>query len=382
MRRAIWTSFLVGLLAVTAWAQDEGDRGQRRGDRPQGDRRPRQERGPGDRRGGERGPGMDRMWERVVDELQLDEEQRARFDEIVAKYRERGQEMGQRWREMRDEMRKAREAGDEERMRELRDEMRQGRTEPDSGLSEALEELEPILREDQIAKLWELQDQMQSRRQDRDRYRRIMEDLPDELGLSDEQRNEYDELLRAQREERRERFSGIRPLMEELRQAREAGDEARVQELQQQLEQSRPGPETMFEGFFEDLASILTEEQVERLAAFRKSLEEGDGGTSGDAGNVRNVLRAAKRLKLDADQKEEIRQIEQEAIRAYREIPRSNKEEHATLAAEVKAEIVKVLDKTQAEEFETALKRLDRGRPAERRDRDRDRGGRRGERQP
>jgi len=89
MRRLTLASFVVGLLAVTAWAQEDRDREQERGDRPRGERRMergRGERGMGERRGGgrDRGPGMGRMWDRVADELDLDEEQRAQFDEITA----------------------------------------------------------------------------------------------------------------------------------------------------------------------------------------------------------------------------------------------------------------------------------------------------------
>ncbi|MBU0617878.1 MAG: Spy/CpxP family protein refolding chaperone, partial [Planctomycetes bacterium] len=262
MRHAILTSFLMGLLAVTAWAQEEGEREQQRGDRPRGERRigqERRERGPGEQRGGgrDRGPGMDRMWTRVADELDLDEEQRVQFDEISAKYRERMREAGQRWQEVREEMREAREAGDEERVRELRAEMRGGR-ESEGAFAEALEELEPILREDQVARLWELQDRMQGRGQDRERYRRVINDLPDELDLSDEQRDEFEQLLNSQREKMRERWSDVQPLMDEMREARQAGDEERVRELQEQLEQTRPSQEAMFEAFFVELKDMLT----------------------------------------------------------------------------------------------------------------------------
>jgi hypothetical protein len=367
MKRALLMSFLTGLMAVTAWAQDEGDREQRREERRM--RQGRGERGPGERFGGgrERGPRMGRMWDRIAEELELDEEQRVQFDEISAKYRERAREAGERWRGMREEMREVREAGDEERLQELREEMRQGRDRPDFGFSEALEELEPILREDQVARLWEMQDRMQSRNRNRDLYRRIFNDLPDELGLTDEQRDEYDQLLRAQREEMRERWSGVRPLMEEMREAREAGDDARVQELREQMEQSRPNQEAMFEGFFQDLSEILDEEQLERLTAFRETLSETRTGRTGEAEGLREVLRAVKRLKLDSGQKEEIRDIEHEAIAAYRKIPRKNTDEHAALAKEVKAEIIEILDETQVEELERQLTRRGGARRSERR---------------
>ena len=387
MRHAILASFVIGLLSLTAWAQEEGEQEQERGERAADERRMerrgRGERGMGERRGPgrERGPRGDRMFARIADELELDEEQRARFEEITAGHRERVRESEERWREVRE----ARRDGDEEHATQLRAERREARG-PESGLAEALEELEPILRDDQLSKLWELQDRMQSRQNDRDRYRRITQDLPDELGLSDEQRDEFQELLRAQREQMRGRWGEIRPLMEEMRQAREAGDDERVQELRRQLEETRPSQEAMFEGLFEELKDSLTEEQLERLVAFREELATGGRDRQGGPGDVRNVLRAAKRLRLDSDQKEQIREIEREAIGAYRKISRQAKDEQAALAVETKAEIMKVLNEEQAKEFEDALKRLSGGRRGDREQR-RDRGerrerGRRGEREP
>jgi hypothetical protein len=172
-----------------------------------------------------------------------------------------------------------------------------------------------------------------------------------------------------------------------MREAREAGDDERVAELREQLEQTRPSQEALVEGLFEDLEDILTEEQLARLAEFRKSLDGPAGpGKRGEAGSVRDVLRAVKRLKLNSDQKEELREIERDAIRAYREISRKDREEQATLAREVKAEIMEILDEDQGQEFEQQLRRVVGGRRGER-DQRRERGerrdrGRRQEREP
>ena len=316
----------------------------------------------GERRGGrERGPRMERMFERVADELDLDEEQRVKFDEITAEQRERMREMGDRWREVREATRD----GDEERAAQLRAELREARG-MGSGMAESLEKLEPILRDDQVGKLWELQDRMQSRQGNWDRIRMVTNDLPDELELSDEQRDEFEHLLTTHREKMRESWSVMRPLMEEMREARQTGDDERVQELRQQLEDARPNQDVMIDGFLKDLEDSLTEEQLERLTKFRKRLTTGGDDKKSGAGDVRNVLRAVKRLKLNSEQKEEIRGIEREAIGAYRKISRRDKEEQAHLANEVKSEIADVLDSDQVKEFEEQLKRLEGGRRRER----------------
>jgi len=296
------------------------------------------------------------MFERIADELELDDEQRRQFDEITAPQRQRMRERQERWMEVR----RAEREGDEERAAELRAELGQWRG-PGSGMSEMLEEIEPILREDQIARLWEIQDRMERGGGDRDRYGRMVRELPDELGLDEKQREEFRQILASQREQMRERWSEQRPLLEQMREAQEAGDRERVEELRRQFEASRPDPATMFEGLFEELAEILTKEQQQRLAAYRERVEGGGRDAQGGPGSVRDVLRAVKRLRLSSEQKDEVRDIEREAIRQYRKIGRRKQEEQAALAAAVKKEIVAMLDAEQVKQFEQQLQRLGRG---------------------
>ena len=86
--------------------------------------------------------------------------------------------------------------------------------------------------------------------------------------------------------------------------------------------------------------------------------------------DARTVLRAAKRVDLNRDQQDELRDIEQITIAVYRKISRKDKQRHTELAEQVKAEITKLLDARQIDQFEAALKRLDRdSRRAERKQR-------------
>jgi (p)ppGpp synthase/HD superfamily hydrolase len=152
-------------------------------------------------------------------------------------------------------------------------------------------------------------------------------------------------------------------LMDEMRAAQEAGDQERVEELRQKLDEARPSQEAMFEAFFVELEGTLTEEQLARLTTFREQLTTGSRGQAGGAGDVRDVLRAAKRLTLSDEQKAKIREIERETIGAYRKLARRDKEAQASLANEVKAEIARVLDAEQVKEFEQALERSEGSRP-------------------
>lgn len=103
----------------------------------------------------------------------------------------------------------------------------------------------------------------------------------------------------------------------------------------------------------------LTAEEAEaKLRAIENALGERAKSVTLD---IRTVLRAIKRVDLTSDQRERIRAIEREAGAAYRKIPRKDKQAHTELATRVKAEIVKLLKPDQVEQFEAALKRLDRG---------------------
>ena len=97
--------------------------------------------------------------------------------------------------------------------------------------------------------------------------------------------------------------------------------------------------------------------------------------------DARTVLRAVKRVDLTRAQQAEIRDIERAVIGAYRKISRKDQQAHTELAEQVKAEIAELLDGEQIEQFESALKRLDRGRRRSEREQRRD-GGRQRDRKP
>jgi polyhydroxyalkanoate synthesis regulator phasin len=87
--------------------------------------------------------------------------------------------------------------------------------------------------------------------------------------------------------------------------------------------------------------------------------------------DARTVLRAVKRVDLTRSQKDEIRDIERAAIGVYRQISRKDQQGHTELAEQVKGEITELLDREQIEQFQAALKHLNRGAERERRERGR-----------
>jgi Spy/CpxP family protein refolding chaperone len=361
---------LVSALALLgAWLVLPAVAQQTEPDEPRGERRQmRQMRRPDGRFGGRGGPMFGGFTQRIPEELGLDDEQRAQFEDIVAEFRERMTEArrgGEGMRELFEQMREAREAGDEERMQELRAQFRERRGAGGQLMDQFFDDVEGILREDQVPKLQELRSRFAERMRGRGDPMAQLRDLRERLKLDEEQQTQFDDLLAELREQggqRRQRMQDMRPLMRELREAQEAGDEARVEELRAQLEELRPQRGAWLDDFLTKLESILKEDQKAILAEFRQ--ERGQRGERRGELDVRAIMAAAQRLDLDRDQRAELRGIMQEAMRAERELGRRDREGRAVLAAQTKKEVLAILDAEQGEQFERLLSQQGRrGRP-------------------
>lgn len=347
MSRAFTLCLTAGLLCVSLLAQTQ-------------DGEPRRQRGFGDGRGpggppggpgGPGGPGMFRMADRIADELDLDEAQKAEWEKILEPYRERMRSMGERWREVR----QAQEEGDEARATELRNQIMQSGGNFNDQMNEAFDQLEPVLREDQVARLDEMRETWQRRSEGMETFGRLMRELPDELKLDDAQRDQFREILNDVRQRAGGRFGQMREVMEEMRQARESGDRARIEELRQQLREAEPDGDSELASLLDSVGAILHDDQKPLLDAYREKLD----GSRADARklDIRAILRAAKKLDLSDDQRADLKNIEREALRESRQAGRRDREAQATLAADVKEKILRVLDDAQAEKFNAALDR-------------------------
>lgn len=357
-------------LALPAAAQDF-----ERGDR--GDRQERRQR-RGDR-GGFRSDdrmrlgNLQRQTERVVETLGLDDQQRAQFDDIVAEHTQRMEEQRQIWREIRE----ATQAGDKERVADLRVELREfggGRTNP---INRILDELEPILREDQMGAFKELRGRT-GRGGERRGGDRI-EGLIERLELSEDQQRDFEQIRSENSVAQRSRWESIRPLMDEMREARESGDEQRLDEIRAQFEEMRSGNRRGGgnEVLLDALREILDDDQRRILDEYREQNSRRGGRDDRQrALDVRAVIQAAKRLDLDSVQKDDLRDIEQVAGREQRAV-RRDREASAELTARVRRDIMDMLDTDQKREFERALERNNRRGGDRRSRRDRDRGDRR-----
>lgn len=323
-------------------------------------RGPQQAPDGGWRAGGGRVMAVERMARMLSMRLDLDPQQQAQFDEIVAAYKaslETADTGEPDTTELLEEMRAARDAGDEERMVELRQRMRSRFREVGGAMDGLASEIEPILRDDQLQRLEELRDRMQQRREwgmGRDGASRHFARLREQLNLDEQQREEFDRLagdFEDRRLQNRERIRAMREVMRELRDARQAGDQDRAAELQAQIAEMRPDPSGAYVEFYDQLEPVLDEEQRAILAEFREP-----GAPTGRMAqrplNLREVLRAARRIEMSDEQQRQVREIEEEAVRASRGMSR---EQRADLVESTRAEIAKLLDDSQRAEFDRLL---------------------------
>ncbi len=329
MRKAIGTVVAFLTLTVAAVAQDvEGrlDDG----------------RGPG-RRG--HGPPIHRIIERLTEQLDLDDEQTARIEELVAAHEQGMQEVFAQ----REEIRAAMQAGDEERVAELREELRQEWGGPGAAIQALLDEIEPVLREDQLETFQQFRENIAPGPGPGGwgRMRRMVEGLPDAVNMTEEQRKKFAELLAQGRDKMGER----------MRERWPRGQEGGPDEAEHP---GRPDFSAMENEFFDQVSEILEKDQLDLLAAYRAGSESGRGARERrEADDLRIVVSAADRLQgLSSEQKEEWTEIKGEAMRSYRDLRRTDKEGRAALAADVKARILKLLDEEQTTEFERNIERL------------------------
>ncbi|MBL8880538.1 MAG: Spy/CpxP family protein refolding chaperone [Phycisphaerales bacterium] len=363
MRRGILGFlFIAGLIAPAAWAQDQADEsGQRR--------RVVRERefgsgGPG----GPGGGGPEAMARRVASELELDDAQQAKFDEIVAKYRPQpdadGVDPREKMRGVFEQMREAREAGDDAKVEELRGQMREFREQGRTRMEQMFAEVDTILRDDQRTKLAEMRERFQQRRGPMDMAERA-DELRRQLNLDDSQRATFDRLA----EDLRVKFEADnnpeawRQRMNEYRSARESGDDARVKEMEAEFEQRRASHEAAANEFYTQLEPILNDDQKQALAQFRERNNRGgrDAERSARDGGVeiRDVIRAAQRIRMDDEQEARFEEIRDAARQLEREA--RSREARTEAGERVKQQIIEILKSDQKREFEQALTRNHRG---------------------
>ncbi|MEP0846497.1 MAG: hypothetical protein HRF50_06695 [Phycisphaerae bacterium] len=299
---------------------------------------------------------MNALLARVAGELHLDQTQRVRYREILESRGEQLRELEQRWAEMR----QARAQRDADATFELRDEMLESEG-PGALILDVLDELEPTLREDQLEALYRVEDRILEQRERRETVRRLTVDLPHDLKLDDGQRLEFEKAFRSHQQALGGRLREQRVAAAELREARKAGDAHRAEQLEAQLRRLRDDAGTTFE-FLTAVERILRGDQKPVLDEYRREFEapaDSAAATQPAHRDARHVLRAARRARLDASQRESVQRIEADALREFQATPRSDRQAHAALYERVVKQIRELLTAEQSELFERRLAEIE-----------------------
>lgn len=308
------------------------------------------------------------MVDRMRTQLGLDEQQQVAFDDIVAAYRERltSQAGDADNREIMQKLREARQNGDEETARQLREQLRAsggGREQ----IQRFFDDVEKILRDDQKEALSEMRDRL-ARAGGRmggmmDPVGRLA-GLREQLSLTPRQAATWDRLL-AEFEASVAPQDGEPDFRPGARGREAGGDPERMREMGAAMMARRERVMKATDEFFAGLDPILTDEQRQITAEFREDMAPGGpGGGRGDRDNPRIVFQAARRLQLTREQREGLRQIEQETGARMQEI-RRDPQALAALKADVANQVRDILTPEQVHAFDDALARAEArgGRP-------------------
>jgi predicted house-cleaning noncanonical NTP pyrophosphatase (MazG superfamily) len=328
--------------------------------------------------------GLQARIDRIREALELDEDQQAEFDRIAAEFRERrgsGPDR-ERMRSLMEEMRRAHQEGNSERVAEIREELRDARG--GDRIQEFLDEIEGILHDDQREKLAGIRERIATERRRgqmaaargpaRGGPVAQLRRLRAELQLTEKQAERYDELYAELQEalaQQGPREDVTKGLVDELIKAVEAGDEARIAELKEQLSGPHAQNQEAIGQFLAQVEEILEPGQVEILQRFRERMRMGRG-----LDDLEAMLRIVRRLDLNDEQRQRVREIRRENHQAAQEA-RRDPEAMAQLNAKVREELREVLTDEQVAEFDKLLEsqRSDKSRRG--RDADRPRGAHR-----
>lgn len=316
------------------------------------------------------GEGRKAMYDRIRSELDLDDEQKAKYDAIVDEHKKKGRPgmRGARARGITRGGRGARGGGGSSSGAEPRTDVRGARGDH---MDAFFDEVEGILRDDQQKKLADIRKDHAARRGlggggPIAQLRRLQGDLK----LDDEQNQRYEGLLDKLDEDLKSSRTGgadIGEVIEEIRAAAEAGNTDRVKELRERLPNPRQANDRAVAQFLDEVESFLEPKQLDTLERYKRQLRANREET-----NLRECFRFVSRLDLDRDQRQEMRGIQRDSARALREA-RRDAGETARVTAEVKEQLRGMLADEQCAEFDKWLEQKEskRGKQARRGERSR-----------
>ncbi|MBI5864123.1 MAG: hypothetical protein HZB38_06415 [Planctomycetes bacterium] len=187
-----------------------------------------------------------------------------------------------------------------------------------------------------------------------------LRELRQQLALAPEQEAAFDEAVAAARQKLKP--EGEPALPELLRQAREAaqgGDRQQAKDIRDRLEARRRAAESALREFQAAVEPVLNDQQKQTLKQFGQQAATAlnPGKNDGAARNdPRMLLRAARRLDLTQEQKDQLDAIQKDLGERARQ-PGTEKPTPALLRSEIEKQIREILTPEQATQFDEILAR-------------------------
>lgn len=281
--------------------------------------------------------GINGLLARANQGLDLDEEQKTKVKAVADEFRERYVNEKTRSKntlDTMDKLKEARESGDKERVKELRGQLKRLRGNNLSG--EFFEAIRPIMREDQLDKLDRMQHPVKPAAQPTQNPTTKLLRIRDELGLSPQQNKMYNKAIsrfRKPTKKTAEPDAEILSLVAELQEAVASGNEDRIAEIRERVREKSQSS-SKIEALYAELATFLDDDQMERVEMVRESMQ------THDSRDARAILRAVRRLRLDREQREKLREVDtyaREKLRSARRDEAAREELNETVNERVRA---------------------------------------------
>jgi hypothetical protein len=350
---------LIGLFlaaALPAVAQDEKAEDQR----PQAKAEKPERRG----KGGTAGPqsaNLTRMADRMVASLNLTPEQKTKVDQMVAEHNQKREEL----RQLIAEMIRAPKTEDPEKYEQLRSRVTEMQTKLKDPVGWLAEDIEKVLEPGQAERLRAVREQMAHGGAVRPRNdRALLHELRADLELTPEQSAQLDAMLAQGGDSHGQHAQGqggatseeLKPLLEDLKQAREQRDRQRILEIQEKLAGMESSDSVDWDDLLTRLAPILNEGQLEKLEAFETRLDGGADGAGPD--EVRDIFRAARRVGLTGEQARALRDMQRGLRRKHGRGVVPDEAERQNVVTELREQLKTLLDTEQYRRFEANLQKL------------------------
>lgn len=181
-----------------------------------------------------------------------------------------------------------------------------------------------------------------------------------QLDLNEKQQKTFESLLeiyRARLEEEKANIKDtvmrLRVLSQERDQAKAAGNQARVREIEEQIQQLRLGwaAET---DLFKSLTPELTDEQKTLLAQARERASRPDGVRMTPA----DVVHAARKSKLNEEQDKKLEELQRDLRERMNKIPEREEKQRSIVLDQFIKNVRDVLTPEQAQQFDQRLEAL------------------------